>query len=61
MLVLHFKIFLICLLIEKIKKNGLLKIKNYNTLREEDMLNLTCCMTKEQNLDYKLVVTPKGF
>ena len=40
----------------KIKKNGLLKIKKYNILKEEDMQNLIYCMTGVQNLDYKQVV-----
>ena len=41
---------------KRLKKNGLLKIKKINILKEEDTLNLTSFMTEELNLDYKQVV-----
>ena len=42
--------------LEKLKKNGLLKIKKINILKEEDMQNSIYYMTGVQNLDYKQVV-----
>ena len=46
---------------KKIKKNGPLKIKKINILKEEDIQSLICCMIEELNLDYKLEVIPKAY
>ena len=37
------------------KRNGLLKIKKFNILKEVGTLSLTYCMIGVQNLDYKLM------
>ena len=49
------------IILKKLKKNGLLKIKKYNTLKEEDIQNLTCFTTEELNLVYKQVVMLKEY
>ena len=43
------------------KKNGLKMIKNCNTSKEVDMLNLIYYMIEVQNLDYKLVEMLKEY
>jgi coproporphyrinogen III oxidase len=40
---------------KKIKKNGLIKIRKYNILKEEDMLSSISSMIEELNLDFKQV------
>ena len=40
---------------KRLKKNGLLKIKKFNILKEEDIQNLIYFTIEVQNLDYRLV------
>ena len=46
---------------KKLKKNGQLKIKKFNILKEEGIQNLTYFTTEVLNLDYKLVEILKEF
>ena len=48
-------------IIRKKLKNGLLKIKKFNILKEVDIQNLTCFTIEVPNLDYKLMEMLREF